>query len=380
MTLEQDSLGTVLGQQGKTTSQNGESYELTIDRNVQSVVEKDLAQAVSDDGATSGSVIAMDPKTGAIIALANYPTFDPNAYGSVAAKDISNFDNAAVTQEWEPGSIFKPLVMAAALDTGAVDDTTHNFFDESVTVQGHKIETALRKPYGDETMEQVLANSDNVAMVWVANKLGNQTMYDYLKKFGLGQTTGVDLKNETAGNLPALSTWTDIDRATIAFGQGIAVSPLQIATAYAAIANNGKLVTPHIVAASIDPNGTRHVVQPAYGAQVIKPATAEDLRNMMVYTVQFAHNRAGTPGYKIGGKTGTAQIPDPVNGGYIADAYNHSFVGIGPSDDPKYVLLVKIDHPDIAKVGLYAESTAVPLFNQISSFMLSYYQIPPTNR
>lgn len=378
--LEQDSVGTLLARQGAVASRDGTSYELSIDRNVQFVAERELEATVKDAEAQSGSVVAIDPRTGGIIALANYPTFNPNTFREVKQEEVGNFDNAAVSKIWEPGSIFKPLIMSAALDLGLVDAKTENTFDESVTVGGHKIETALRKAYGKETMAQVLANSDNVAMVWVANKLGDQSMYDYLRKYGFGQYTGVDLKNETAGSLLPVGQWRDINRATMSFGQGIAVSPLQVATAYAAIANGGRIVKPHIVKAVIEPDGRRREVAPEFGEQVIKPEVARTLRDMMVYTVVTAHNRAGTAGYKIGGKTGTAQIPDPEHGGYIADAYNHSFVGIGPSDDPRYVLLVKIDRPNLQKVGLFAESTAVPLFNKISSFLLNYYQIPPTNR
>jgi len=379
--LEQDSLGTLLGQEGAALGQNGMNYELTIDRNVQFEAEQDLAQAIKDDGATGGSVIIMDPKTGGVIAMANNPTYDANNFRDVTQDQIGLFDNASISQQWEPGSIFKPLVMAAALDAGSVTPDTHQDFGESVTVDGYKIETALRRDYGDENMAKVLANSDNVAMVWIAQKLGNQAMYTYLKKFGFGDYTGIDLKNEVAGKLAPANQWSDISRSTISFGQGIAVTPLQVTSAFATIVNNGQAVTPHVVAAVIDQNGIRHPEQPVLGAQVVKPEIAQEVKDMMVYTVVTAHAKAGTPGYKIGGKTGTAQIPDPVNGGYLADAYNHSFVGFGPADDPKYVMLIKIDHPDLQKIGgIYAESTAVPLFSKISSFLLSYYQIPPTNR
>ena len=376
--LERDSLGNLLHQTGGLAGVNGSSYELTIDRNLQAEVEQQLAAEVLKDGATSGSVIVMEPKTGAIMAMANAPTYDPNNYRNVPEEQLNLFTNTSISQGWEPGSIFKDLVMGAAMNEGLVTPETTNTFDESVTVQGHRIETALRKSYGTESMSLVLANSDNVAMVWVANKLGNQKMYQYLQSFGLGQRTGVDLRSEISGNVLPLKQWQDIDRATISFGQGIAVTPLQIIAAYAAIANNGQTVRPHVVQTVISPNGNRQDVQPVYGAQVIKPEIAKQLLGMMQYTVQFAHNRAGTPGYQIGGKTGTAQIPDPINGGYIPDAYNHSFVGIGPIDNPRYVMLVKIDHPDIKKVGLYAESTAVPLFGRLSTFLLHYYQIAPT--
>lgn len=378
--LEQDSLGTLLHQTASIDSKDGTGYQLSLDRNVQFEVEKDLTQEIKDSGATGGSAIVMDPKTGEIMAMANTPTYSPEKFRDLARDQTSLFDNQAISYIWEPGSIFKNIIMASALNEGLVRPETTDTFDESVTVEGHKIETALRRAYGKESMSQVLANSDNVAMVWVANKLGNQKMHDYLDRFGFGHYSNIDLQNETAGNLLALNKWHDIDRATISFGQGIAVSPLQVLSAYAAIANDGKRVTPRVVHATVGQDGQTTLVQPEFGEQVIKPEVAKELRNMMVYTVEFAHNRAGTAGYKIGGKTGTAQIPDPVNGGYIADAYNHSFVGIGPSDNPRYVVLVKIDHPDLKKVGLYAEGTAVPLFGKISTFLLNYYQIHPTNK
>ena len=376
--LERDSLGNLLQQTGGLAGADGSSYELSIDRNVQYQAEQQLAAEVHNDGATGGTVIVMDPRNGSITAMANVPTYDANNYGSVSADQFDLFTNTSISQGWEPGSIFKDLVMGAAMNEGLVTPETTNTFDESVTVEGHRIETALRKSYGTENMAQVLANSDNVAMVWVANKLGNQKMYQYLQAFGLGQRTGVDLRSEISGNLPLLGKWQDIDRATISFGQGIAVTPLQIISAYAAIANHGQAVRPHVVQTVISPSGVRQDVQPVFGTQVLKPEIAKQLLGMMQYTVQSAHNRAGTPGYQIGGKTGTAQIPDPVNGGYLPDAYNHSFVGVGTTDDPHYVILVKLDHPDIKKVGLYAESTAVPLFGRLSTFLLHYYQIAPT--
>jgi stage V sporulation protein D (sporulation-specific penicillin-binding protein) len=378
--LEQDSLGTLLKQQTAVSGSDGTNYELSIDRTVQYEAEKELAAQLKDSEAEGGSVIVMNPKTGEIIALANQPTYNISSFQNVSADQISLFDNAAISHVWEPGSIFKPLIMAAAMDLGLVTADTKSTFPESVTVQGYKIETALRKAYGEETMTQVLANSDNVAMVWVANKIGNDNMYNYLERYGFGDFTGIDLKNEISGSVLPASKWRDINRATISFGQGIAVTPLQIISAYAAIANDGKRIQPRVVHALIDPSGNRQVLQPVEGQQIVKPEIAKQLRDMMVATVLTAHNRAGTPGYKIGGKTGTAQIPDPQKGGYIEDAYNHSFIGIGPSDDPKYVMLVKIDHPNLKKVGLFAESTAVPLFGRLSTFLLNYYQIPPTNR
>lgn len=378
--LEQDSVGNLLNQNQVINGQDGDSYELSLDRNIQYEVEKELADEVKLSEAQSGSVIIMNPKTGEIVAMAATPSYDPNKFSEITSAQIGLFDNPVISQIWEPGSIFKPLVMSGAIDLGLVTPDTKGTYGATVTVDGHVINTALRKSFGEETMTQVLENSDNVAMVSVAEKLGNKNMYDYLSRYGFGKYTNIDLANEIAGNVLPLDQWKNIDRATMSFGQGIAVTPIQMISAFSAIANNGQMIQPRMVHAIIHPDGTKELVKTAEGSQVIKPETAKELRDMMVATVVYAHNRAGTEGYKIGGKTGTAQIPDPKNGGYLSDAYNHSFVGIGPSDDPKYVMLIKIDHPNLQKVGLYAEGTAVPLFGRLSTFLLNYYQIPPTNR
>jgi cell division protein FtsI/penicillin-binding protein 2 len=378
--LEQDSLGTLLKQNDAIQGKDGTSYELSIDRNVQYVAERELAAQIKDSEAKSGSVIIMNPKNGEILALASQPTYDPNHFRDIPADQISVFDNPTISSVQEPGSVMKPLVMAAAIDQGLITPDTSNNFAESVVVDGHVIETALRKAYGVETMSQVLANSDNVAMVWVANKMGNHTLSTYLHKYGFGSTTGVDLRNEVAGNVLSEGQWRDINRATMSFGQGIGVTSLQMATAYTAIANDGKLVQPRVVHAIINPDGTRQNVPTTWGEQVLKPETAQSLRTMMVQTVFTAHNRAGVTGYKIGGKTGTAQVPDPINGGYLSDTYNHSFISMGPSDDPRFVMMININQPNLKKIGLYAESTAVPLAGRLNSFLLNYYQITPTNR
>ncbi|MBU6389013.1 penicillin-binding protein 2 [Patescibacteria group bacterium] len=379
LSIEQDSTGNLLAETQLVKGQDGTSYELSIDRNVQYVMEQDLADEVKSAGATGGSIVIMDPKTGEIIAMASTPSYDPNSFRDITPDQIGLFDNPVISKQWEPGSIFKPFVMSAALDLGLVTPDTSDNYPESVTVDGYKIETALRHAYGEETMTKVIVNSDNVAMVSVANKLGNQNMYGYLKKYGFGDLTGIDLKNEITGTVLPVSQWSDISRATMSFGQGIAVTPMQVIAAYAAIANNGKLVQPRLVKTVIKPDGSRQTVPMVEGQQVIKPQTAQEIRDMMLATVEQADRKAEVPGYKIGGKTGTAQIPDPQNGGYLKDAYNHSFVGIEPIDNPRFVVLVKIDHPDLQKSGLFAESDAVPLFSKVSQFLLNYYQVPPTN-
>jgi cell division protein FtsI/penicillin-binding protein 2 len=378
--LERDSAGNLLGENGALNGQDGTGFELTIDRNIQNFIEGALAAQVKDAEAKGGSVIVMNPKTGEIIGMASTPTYDPNNFREAAKQDIGLFDNPAISKQWEPGSIFKPLIMAGAIDQGLVTPDTTETFDESVTVDGYQIHTALRKAYGKESMTTVLVNSDNVAMVWVANKMGNQTVADYLKKFGFNALTGIDLKNEIKGTMDPVEKWSDIKRATTSFGQGIAVTPLQIITAYTAIANNGQLAKPHVVRAVVRPDGTRELTAISQGNQVLKPETAKELREMLTAVVVKEHKRAGVDGYKLGGKTGTAQVPNPDGPGYIENAYNHSFIGMGPADDPQFVVLTKIDQPNLEKVGQFAESTAVPLFSKVANFLLHYYQIPPTNR
>lgn len=380
LSIQQDSLGTLLSANDTVQGQDGTSYELSIDRNVQYEVEQQLALQVKNTQAQGGTAIVMNPKTGEIVAMASVPTYDPANFRTITPDQVTLFDNPAISSVKEPGSVMKVPVMSAAIDTGVVNPDEVDDYPESVTVEGHVIETALRKAYGKEDAKLIIANSDNVAMVSVANKLGNQTMYDYLRKFGFGSPTGVDLKNEVDGSILPVDQWKDINRATIAFGQGIAVTAMQMIDSYAIIANGGKLAEPHIVHAIINPDGTRQLVPTVEGPQILKPSTVDIMKNILAYTVQYAHNRAGTPGYVIGGKTGTAQVPDPVNGGYLTDTYNHSFIGMGPMDDPKYVMLINIDEPNLNHAGLFAESTAVPLFGNLSTFLLNYYQIQPTNK
>ena len=380
LAIQQDSLGTLLTTNDAVKGQDGTSYELSIDRNIQAEVETQLAQQVKDTQAKSGTVIVENPKTGEIIAMASSPSYDISHFRDVTSDQVTLFDNPAISSVGEPGSVMKVPVIASAIDAGVFNPDEIQDYPESVTVDGHVIETALRKAYGKEDAKLIIANSDNVAMVGVANKLGNQMMDDYLRKFGFGSPTGIDLKNEIDGTMIPVDQWRNINRATMSFGQGIAVTPIQMLSSYAAIANNGRMIEPHVVHAEISANGTRKLVPPVEGVQVLKPSTVDIMKTILTYTVQFAHNRAGTPGYKIGGKTGTAQVPDPVNGGYRTDTYNHSFIGMGPVDDPKYVMLVDINEPNLNHAGLFAESTAVPLFGRLSTFLLNYYQIQPTNK
>jgi cell division protein FtsI/penicillin-binding protein 2 len=380
---EKDTLGRVISLLEQQDPQDGTSYVLTIDRSVQYFVEKKLSEAITKYQADSGTVIIMDIKTGGIVAMASSPTFDPNNYQDQAKIDANVFMNPAISYTFEPGSIFKPIVMAAAIDDGLVTKDTSQTFGESIDVGGYTIHTAEGKAFGLETMTQVLENSDNVGMVWVAEQIGNEVLNNQLKKFGLYDKTGIDLEGEISGH-PAypVKDWKDINRATIAFGQGITVTPLQILTAYATIANSGKYIYPHLVDKIIMPDGTEKSVPKQEGEQVISVQTAKDVGEMLRSVVlNGTGKKANVPGYKVAAKTGTAQIADPVNGGYLKNdsglgIFIHTAAGFAPVDDPQYAMLVKLDKP---KTNRYAESTAVPLFGEISSFLLNYhYRIAPT--
>lgn len=349
----------------------GLNLYLTIDRTVQYFVEAKLKEAVEQFQADSGSVIIMDPKTGRIIAMANYPSYNPNEYFKV--EKYENFNNNTVSSSWEPGSVFKVITMAAAMDRDLVTpDTTENF-GASIKVLDREIWNSERRPYGRETMTQVLENSDNVGMVWVGQKLGKDNFYNYLYKFGFGEPTNVDLPNESAGMVVDKSAVSEVDLATMTFGQGIAVTPIQMVTAVGAIANGGYLRKPYIVDKIVTVDGKEVVVSPEITRSVLDPDTANAVTAMMVSVVENGHGKqAGVEGYYVAGKTGTAQVP--INGVYDAHKTIGSFVGFAPALDPKFVMLVKIDVP---KTTEWAESSAAPVFGQIAKFMLDYYMVPP---
>lgn len=377
---EKDTLGRMISMLSQTNPQNGTSYVLTIDRSVQYFVEQKLAQAITDYKADSGTVIVMDVKTGGVVAMANQPSFDPNNFKVQANTDPAKFVNPAITSLYEPGSVMKPLIVSAALDAGVITPDSQGVFGESVNVGGFTIHTAEHKAFGTENIAQILQHSDNVGMVWIGDKLGNDTEYKYVSKYGFLDKTGIDLDGEIAGRMPALKQWHDINRATISFGQGISVSPIQMVAAYCAVANNGKYVYPHVVDKIVYPDGTSKQIEKQEGEQVVSTTTASQVRDMLYSVVQTGNSvKAKVPGFKVGVKTGTAQIP--TAGGYLSSPDNlgvtiHTVMGMAPTDDPRFVMLVKLDKP---KTALYAESDSAPLFGQIASFLLNFhYRAAPT--
>lgn len=377
VTGEKDTLGRVISLLDQKDAKDGTSYVLSIDRSVQFFVEQKLAEAMPKYQAESGSIVIIDIKKGGVLAMASTPNYNPNDYKNVAKTNQNLFINPAIASLYEPGSVFKPITMAAALDTGAVTPETQETFGNFINVDGFEIHTAEDKAFGLENMGQIILNSDNVGMVWVADKLGKENMYKYIEKFGFMDKTGIDLDGETPSNVPILKNWRNIHRATISFGQGISVTPIALTSAYATLANGGKYLYPHVVDELIDSDGNKKEISKKEGEQIIKPETAKQINEMLVNTIKGGHGKqAGVQGYEVAGKTGTAQIPK-AGGGYEENLYNHTYAGFAPANDPRFAMIVKLDKPKSAK---YAESTAAPVWGEIASFLLNYYyRIPATN-
>ncbi len=354
-------------------AENGRTLVLSVDRTVQQAVEKRLADAITRYGAAAGSVVIMDPKTGSILSMASYPNYDPAKYNEY---EESMYKNPIVAESYEPGSTFKVIAMSAALEEKLV--TPSMTVDEGgpVRIGDYSIRTWNNQYHGNITISRVLELSSNVGMVTVGKKLGVDRFNAYIRMFGFGQLTGIDLEDESTPQLRDAKEWGEIDLATATFGQGIAVTPVQMVRAVAALANKGVLMEPHIVRELRD-DGTRAVsIRPKIVRQVVSEATAKIMTEMMVSAVESGEARWAKPkGYRIAGKTGTAQIP--VSGHYDEEKTIASFVGFAPADDPRFVMLVTLREPSSSPWG---SETAAPLFFAIAKDLLSYYNIPPKDR
>lgn len=369
--VEKTSLGAqiAVGNRKIVNPEDGASVVLTLDRAIQYYAEKKLKEAVAKHGATGGEVIIMEPATGRVLAMAAYPTFNPNYYNEYA---LENFSNPNVTSVYEPGSVFKIITMAAGIDAGLVSPSTTYNDPGEVKIEDRTIKNSDLKAHGIQTMTQVLEASLNTGAIFVVQKLGRFLFYKYLNALGFDAATGVELDGESPAHIRPYRQWGEVDLATMSFGQGIAVTPMQLIAAVGAIANQGKLMKPHIIDKIIYPSGAVSV-DPQMVRQAIKPQTAQLVSAMMVSVVENGHGKkAAVAGYRIAGKTGTAQIPK--GGGYEEGPTIGTFVGFGPVEDPKFVMLTRIDRP---KDVQFAESSAAPLFGDIAGFLLNYWQVPP---
>ena len=362
---EKDLMGAPLLSSGISEVNSIPGTDLTtfIDKRMQNSAEEKLKEGLEKYGAKEGSVIIMDPKTGGILAMASYPSYDPSKFSEF---DGSLYKNPAVSDTFEPGSVFKVIVMASGLDAGVIEpETICDICDKPYKVDKYFIETWDRKYHPDSTMTDVLVHSDNVGMSFIAQRLGADTMYDYLDKFGIGKPTNIDLQGESNIKLRSKETWNIVDLATSSFGQGVSTTPIQLIRATAAIANGGLLVSPKVVDTGEKNKGTR----------IISEEAAEKAVTMMVESAKHGESQwTDLKGFSVAGKTGTAQIP--IAGHYDAEKTIASFVGFAPANKPKFVMLVTLKEPQSSQ---WASETAAPLWYAIAKDLFQIFGIQPEN-
>jgi len=360
---EKDAVGRpiIIGAYQQTPGRPGRSLKLHLNRSLQHEVELALKDGIEKYGAKSGEVVIMDPFTGAILAMAALPSYDPATFNQF---DQELYKNPSIASAYEPGSTFKTVIMAAAVNEAKItpDTICDSTCDRPVTIGKYTIRTWNDKYYPGQTMRQVLERSDNTGMIFIARRLGSDKLQEYLDKFGFGHLTGIDLQEEVSA--PLRTKWGDIDVATASFGQGLAVTSIQMVRAVAAIANGGHLVTPQVVD---QVEGAKTInIKPDLGPQVISPETSKTVTDMMVSSAEHGDAHWAIPkGYTVAGKTGTAQIP--VQGHYDAAKTIASFIGFAPAEHPKFVMLVKLTEPTTSPWG---SETAAPLWFHIASSAL----------
>jgi cell division protein FtsI/penicillin-binding protein 2 len=352
---------------------DGSDLVLTINRAIQYKTCQALYSAIERFEAESGSVIVMEPKTGAILAMCGFPDYDLDEYNKVENIDVYN--NPAIFNAYEPGSIFKPITIAAALDAGKITPQTTYEDYGSVTIGKDTIRNYEQKVHGVSTMTDVLEKSINTGTVWAMKRVTSKVFIKYVKDFGFGQKTGIELDMEAGGDITNLNRRSEIYAATASYGHGITVTPIQMTAAVSAIANGGKLMKPYIVSQKITEIKNEKKVEtydPQVVRQVISSESARTLSAMMVNVVESSHGSAAkVPGYRVAGKTGTALVASET-GGYSGDVIT-SFVGFAPFANPRFTILVRIDKPQKGKLGA---TVAAPVFNEIAKFVLQYYNVP----
>ncbi|MDU4398404.1 MAG: penicillin-binding transpeptidase domain-containing protein [Veillonella sp.] len=352
----------------------GKSVTLTIDASIQFIAERALDKAMEDTGAKHASVIVMDPKTGEILAMANRPTYDPNHYSQGSEED---FKNIAVTNLYEPGSTFKPIIASAALASGKWKlDQVYN--DKgSFAANGHVMQNWNGEGYGPVRLIDILKFSINTGMAEIGTTTGADILSKYVRNYGFGSKTGIELPGEGDGILYNPDDMSKLDVATMSIGQGIAVTPLQMVRAFGALSNGGAMMKPHIIKSYSNSQGD--VTSTTETSVVGQPVPAETAKTIVDILEKEVSEGGGTKamveGYHFGGKTGTAQKLDTKHGGYLDGQYIASFIGFGPVEDPKFVVLVVIDDPQ--KGSYYGSQIVAPVFKDIVSQLVRYYQMSP---
>lgn len=375
LVTERDALGRDVALKGMVVKKasKGQNITLTLDKNIQYLAEKELAKAVLESRAKAGIALVMEPQTGKILAMANYPNFNPNSYAKFGPQQLRN---RSVADSFEPGSTFKVFLVAAALQEKVISARDgFNCENGSYNIGGRTIHDTHR--YGWLSVAEVLKYSSNIGAAKIGTRLGPERLYNYLRSFGFGERSGLDLPGEASGYLRGRNQWFGVDLATISFGQGVSANAVQIAAAMSAIANGGVLMKPYVVGKISDDNGTvLQEMTPQVRQRVVSPEVARTVAKMMegVTTTGGTGMSAAVDGYGVAGKTGTAQKVDPVTRGYSIDKRTASFVGFVPVDNPRLTILVVIDEP---KTSPYGGVVAAPAFQAIAQQSLCYLRVPP---
>lgn len=354
---------------------DGATLLLTIDREIQSMAERELDGAIEFSGAKGGTIVILDPRNGEILAMASTPRMDLNQYWRYGeAFPGSTPFNRSVSQDYEPGSVFKVLTMAAALDMDIVTPETTFVDTGSFEIGGFFIHNWNWGAWGEQTMTGCMQHSLNVCLAWVATQLGNEKFYSYMQDFGIGRLTGVDMNGEVPGHLkiPGDADWYEVELGTNSFGQGVAVTPLQLAVAISAVANDGEIMAPHVLKAYVD-RDQQFTIPPRVLGRPISSETARMLNELLAISLENEASEALVQGYRVAGKTGTASIAS-ATGTYDSELTNASFVGWGPSDDPQFLVYVWLEKPTSSPWGSVVAS---PVFSEVVEQLVILMDIPP---
>jgi cell division protein FtsI (penicillin-binding protein 3) len=339
----------------------GEDLVLTIDREIQFQAQQHLRQAVEENRAAGGTIVVMDPRTGDVYAMASYPWFDPNRVGEF---DPTTYRNRAVTDLWEPGSVNKVITAAAALETGEVGLADVFAVPATRDIDGYTIHDSHPHAITRMTLADIIAESSNIGSSLVADRVGSEGMAAYFSRFGFGEATGIGFPGEQGGLMPDVSQWTDVTRATVSFGSGVAVTPMQMASVYATVANGGEWVQPRLVTGTRTADGSVQAVATSPTRRVIDPSTADALTRMLAYVVADGTGaNARIPGYQVAGKTGTAK---KLEDGKYVQRYVASFIGFLPASEPRIVVAAILDEP----ATVYGGVAAAPLFQDVARYAI----------
>jgi len=363
-------LDSLFGPENLEPVEDGSDLYLTIDYNIQFKAESLLEEAKELFDIEAGQIIVLEPDSGEVLALADFPNFNPNQYSK--EKDLSIFQNGAVQKIFEPGSVLKPITMAIALNEGKITPSTTYQDEGYVKVGVETIYNYGRRVYGEKSMTEVLEKSINTGAVFVSKLIPREVFLEYIDKFGFNKQTDIDLQGEIYSQNENLKKGQEINFATASFGQGIEMTPIQLIRAFCVIANGGKLVKPYLVEKIV--NTSTSEIQPQVLGEVINQQAAFQLTAMLISVVENGFAKAAKiPGYYIAGKTGTAQVAYEEKGGYYPDKSIQSFIGFGPALNPQFLILVKLDNPKTKT----AEYSAVPIFKKLAKHIIDYWQIPP---